>query len=85
MQKIIDRLSRELNLPQDVIINTYKSYWAYIKNTIENLPLKEDLTEQDFNKLKVNFNIPNLGKLGFDYKRYLGVKKRNKLISRKNA
>jgi len=54
---------------------TYKAYWRFIKDTIESLPLKEELTEEQFNKLKTNFNIPSLGKLNCTYERYKGVKK----------
>lgn len=80
MQETIDNLSRELNLPSEVIRKAYKAYWMFIRHTIEALPLKEDMTEEAFNKLRTNFNIPNLGKIACTYKRYTGIKKRNKLI-----
>lgn len=79
MQRTIDRLSRELNLPQDVVVRAYKAYWSFIRHTIEELPLKEDMTEREFRRLRPNFNIPNLGKLTCTYDRYLGVKEENKL------
>lgn len=41
---IIDRVSKELNLPYKVVDKTYKAYWGSIKNIIENLPLKENLS-----------------------------------------
>ena len=85
MQRTIDRLSRELNIPSDVVIKVYKAYWMFIRNTIEELPLKSDISEQEYRKLKPNFNIPNLGKLTCTYDRYIGVKKRNRLISNKHA
>ena len=46
----------------------------------EKIPLKEDIDEEDFAKLKTNFNIPSLGKLTCTYDRMLGVKKRFKII-----
>lgn len=82
MEKTLRILSEELGLPQEVIIKSYKAYWMFIKHTIETLPLKEDLDEETFNKLRPNFNIPNLGKLACTYKRYTGVKKRNRLIKK---
>ena len=39
-----------------------------------------DLNEEDFSKLKTNFNIPSLGKLTCTYERMLGVKKRFNFI-----
>lgn len=85
MERTIRRLSQELNLPEDVIIKSYKAYWMYIRQTIEKLPLKEDMDEETFNRLRPNFNIPNLGKLACTYDRYVGLKKRNKLIKEKYA
>lgn len=79
----IERLSQELNLPIDVIIKVYKAYWLYIRKTIESLPLKEDLKEEDFSKLRVNYNIPNLGKLTCTHDRYKRLKNKNNLLKEK--
>lgn len=80
MKETINKLSRELNLPIDVVENTYKAYWMYIKEMIESFPLKDDLDECTFNRLRLNFNIPNLGKLACTFTRYKGMKRRNKII-----
>ena len=53
-----------------------------IKTTIEALPLKEDLTEEEFSKLRTNFNIPSLGKLSCTLNKYKGTKSRFKLIEK---
>lgn len=73
---IVGKVSRELNLPKEVVDKTYKAYWLFIKNHIQSLPLKENLNEEDFAKLRTNFNIGSLGKLCVTYKHYLGVKQR---------
>lgn len=85
MQQTIDRLSRELNLPTDVVIKSYKAYWLFIRQTIEELPLKEDMDEETFSRLRTNFNIPNLGKLACTYERYVGIKKKHKIIQKEYA
>ena len=77
---IVGKVSRELNLPKEVVDKTYKAYWLFIKQHIQSLPLKENLNEEDFAKLRTNFNIPSLGKLSCTYDRMLGMKKRYKLI-----
>ena len=77
---IITSISEELNLPYKVVDKVYKSYWRFIRDTIQNLPLKENLTEEDFQKLRTNFNIPSLGKLSCTYDRVKGVKERYKYI-----
>lgn len=63
-------------------LQAVKSFFKFIKVSIENLPLKEDLTEEQFNKLKTNFNIPKLGKLHCTWEEYkktkLGVERKKK-------
>lgn len=75
-------VSRTLGISPDVIEKAYKAYWLYIKTIIQALPLKEDLTEEEFSKLRTNFNIPSLGKLSCTLDKYKGTKKRFKLIEK---
>ena len=77
---IIDKVSQEMGLPPEVVDTAYKSYWKFIKQTIQSLPLKDDISEEDFTKLRTNFNIPSLGKLTCTFDRMMGVKKRFKYI-----
>lgn len=77
---LITQISKELSLPYKVVDKVYKSYWRFIRDTIQNLPLKENLTEEDFQKLRTNFNIPSLGKLSCTYDRVKRVKERYKYI-----
>jgi hypothetical protein len=77
---IIGKVSEELNLPKEVVDKAYKSFWLFINQSIQSLPLKENLNEEDFAKLKTNYNIPSLGKLTCTYERMLGVKKRFNFI-----
>ena len=79
---IINKVSEELDLPKDLIENTYKAYWNFIKDTIEELPLKTELTQKDYNKLKTNINIPSLGKLHCTYNRYIGIRNRFNIINK---
>ena len=79
-QQIITQVSKDLNLSYDIVDKTYKSFWLFVRHSIQSLPLKEDLTEEEFNALKTNINIPSLGKFNCTYNRYLGVKERFKYI-----
>lgn len=79
---IVGKVSRELNLPREVVDKTYKAYWLFIKNHIQSLPLKENLNEEDFAKLRTNFNIPSLGKLCVTWDRLIGCKRRFKIIKK---
>lgn len=84
---IISAVSKELNIPKEVVDLAYKSYWMFIKQTIQNLPLKEDINEEEFSKLRTHFNIPSLGKMVCTFDRMMGVKKRFNYIKklRENA
>lgn len=74
-KEILEKVAIELNLPVKVVKLAYESHWDFVRKTIVSLPLKEPLNEEDFSKLRTNFNIPSLGKLSCTYKRMLGVKK----------
>lgn len=74
--EIYKKVSEELNIPEDIVGKVYKAYWKFIRDSISSLPLKEDLSEEDFNKLRTNFNIPHIGKLTCTYDRYKRVKQR---------
>lgn len=79
---IIGKVSQEMDIPLEVVDTAYKSYWKFIKQTIQSLPLKDDISEEEFAKLRTNFNIPSLGKLTCTFDRMMGVKKKFKYIKR---
>ena len=70
-------------MPYDLVENVYKAYWTFIREYISNLNLKMDIDKEEFDKLRTNFNIPNLGKLICPYERH--VKKRRKFKYKKDA
>lgn len=72
---IFERVSSELNIPVKVVEYAYKSYWKFIREKIKELPLKDIKDEEEFLKLRTNFNIPSLGKLGITLDRFNRVNK----------
>lgn len=80
-EQIIESVANELQLPVDLVRKTYKAYWQFVRDTIQQLPLKDDISEEEFEKIKTNFNIPSLGKLYCTRDRYLRVKKRFEYIN----
>ena len=79
---IICRVSEELNLPEELIEKVYKAYWNFIRVTIEELPLKTDLTQLEYENLRTSINIPSLGKLNCTYNRYIGIRNRFNIINK---
>ena len=77
---IITQVSKNLNLPVNIVDKVYKSYWKSIRTTIQELPIKETMSEEDFKQLRTNFNIPSLGKLSCTYDRLRRVRERYKYI-----
>lgn len=69
-----DKVAKQLGLPAKFVCNVYRAYWKFIKDTIEQFPLKDELSKEDFDKLRLNFNVPSLGKLCCTYDRYCGIK-----------
>lgn len=75
-KEAVESLSKKLDLPFKVVDKVYRSYWQAIRDKLSSLPLKEDLTEEEFNKLQTNVNIPSIGKLTCTYERYSKIKER---------
>ena len=73
--QIITKVSQDLNIDRQIVDKTYKSFWKFIKDTIQTYPLKDNLSSEQFSKLRTNFNIPSIGKLSCTYDRYIGIKK----------
>lgn len=78
----IKQVPIELGLPPQVVKEAYESFWTFIRNNIKALPLKEDLSKEEFDKLRTNFNVPSLGKLSCTYDRFIGIKKRLKYLNK---
>ena len=72
--KVLDQVSNKLNLPKDFVDKVYKSYWLSIKEHIQSLPLKDTKDETVFNNLKININIPSIGKLYTTQERVQNIK-----------
>ena len=88
-QEIISKVAAELQLPGKLVDKTYRAYWRSVREHISALPLKEDLTEEEFSKLQPNVNIPSIGKLNVTFDRYRKMKKmyniKQQIIQKKNA
>ena len=76
------KVAKELNLSEEFVDKVYKSYWITIREYMSSLPLKENLTEEEFNKLRPNINIPYIGKFYVTYDRYKNKKKQFNIIKK---
>ena len=72
--EIIAEVSKSTGLSKHFVDKVYKSYWRAVREHIVSLPLKEDLTDEEFMQLQPNVNIPSLGKLYVTLDRYKRAK-----------
>ena len=73
--EIFTQISLKLDIPLEVTKEAYNSYWRFIKQTIQQLPLKESISQEEFDSLRTNFNIPSIGKLNLTWDRYNRINK----------
>lgn len=69
LQDIILETSKELDIPDDVVEIAYREYWNWVKNTLENIPVNEEMSEDEFKQMQTSINIPSLGKFYAKYSR----------------
>jgi len=74
--KAVKQIAKELNLTPLEVDKIYRAYCKLIVDKISSLPLKEDMTEDEFNKLQVNINLPSLGKLYTSWQTYKNLKQK---------
>lgn len=82
-KEIVAEISVRLNLPKGLVDKTYRAYWKAVREHIESLPLKEELTDEEFLKLQPNVNIPSIGKLYVTLERYKAMKAVNRKLKQK--
>ena len=83
--EIITKVANDNGIPVELAQKVYKIYWYTIRQIVQELPLKEDITEEDFCKLRPNINIPSIGKFFVLYPKYMKLKKKYQLIQEKES
>lgn len=73
--EIIAKVAKDNGLSKKLVDRSYRSFWRAIREHITSLPLKEDLSDEEFLKLQPNVNIPSIGKLNVTLDRYKRMKK----------
>lgn len=73
---IIGKVAMDLGLPRALVDRAYRAYWRAVREHVCSLPLKEELTDEEFMRLRPNVNIPSIGKLYVTLERYRAVKRK---------
>lgn len=77
LNSALTKVSRQLGVDKHLVTLVYKSYWKFIREYISELDFS-DITEEEFNAITTNFNIPYIGKL---YTNYDKIQKYNRKIN----
>lgn len=83
--EIIAKVAESTGLSRHIVDRTYRAYWKTIRSYITSLPLKDDLTDEEFLALRPNVNIPSIGKLYVTLDRYKRMKKAHKEFLKKRS
>ena len=73
--EIISEVAEKLSISKETVNKVYRAYWKVVREHITSLPLKENLSDEEFNELQPNVNIPSIGKLYVTLDRYKRMKK----------
>lgn len=79
-EEIVSRVAASMGLSKKLVDRTYKAYWRVVREHITSLPLKKNLTDEEFLELQPNVNIPSIGKFYVTLDRY----KKRKYIHEEN-
>jgi hypothetical protein len=75
IKKLIHSLGLEFGLQDDIIQKIVQSPFKFTRETISNLDVKDNMTEEEFNELKTNFIYMHIGKLYTNFNVYNKIKK----------
>jgi len=76
MKRAIADTAKDLGVTKELVTKVYNGYWSFIRFYLSSLPLKANLTERQFEKLRTSINIAGLGKMGCTYKSWLKISKK---------
>ena len=79
-EEIVSRVADSTGYSKRLVDKTYRAYWKAVKMYIESLPLKKDLSDEEFLELRPNVNIPSIGKLYVTLNKYHRIKKQYSIL-----
>lgn len=75
-EEIVAEVSDYTGISKQIVDRIYKAYWRAVREHITSLELKKDLTDEEFERIRPNVNIPSIGKLYITLGRYHRLKKK---------
>jgi hypothetical protein len=75
LKKLIHSIGLEFNLQDDIVKKIVQAQFKFTRETISNLDVKDNMTEEEFKELKTNFIYTHIGKLYTNFMVYEKIKK----------
>ena len=72
--EIVAQVAEELGISKGMVNRIYRAYWKTVRQYISSLPLKDNLTGEEFSELRTSINVPSLGKFYVSPYRYRKLK-----------
>lgn len=83
LDKIAGEVSKELDIPKEVVLVAYRSFFQFSREVFANIPFEELQTEEDLEKYRVSINMPFLGKFYSNWNRVLHTRIKQTNIKKK--
>ena len=80
--RAVAKAAKDLGINEKVVDSVYKAYCKLIIEKLAELPLKEGLTEEEFNKLQTSVTFPSIGKFYCSWKNYIGTIKHQEYVQK---
>ena len=80
--RAVEKAANDLGFDKKLVDKIYRVYCKLIVDKLASLPLKKDLTKEQFNELQTSVNLPSIGKIYCDWKNYYGQKQRVKYVQK---
>jgi len=84
LDKIAGEVSKELNIPKEVVLVAYRSFFQFSREVFANIPFEELKTPEDLEKYRVSINVPFLGKFYSNWNRVVHTRIKKENINKKN-
>lgn len=72
----IEEIAEKYNLPIEVVKKIVSSPYEFIRIKTRELEFKDNMTKEEFDSMKTNFNIPCLFKMHASYYAYSEIQKK---------
>ena len=83
IRKLIHSLGLEFNLQDDIVQKIVQAPFKFTRETISNLDVSDNMTEEEFDNLKTNFIYMHIGKLYTNFSIYEKIKKQKSNLTEK--